>query len=242
MTQVRQSYQERLRVLLHEVSLYPVACERLAAGRDDRQWLDAVLAGGARIVQLRDKDSPDRVLYEKALYFRAKTREAGALFLVNDRVDIALMSDADGVHLGQQDLPAAAVRRLAPEMLIGVSCNSLVEAEELGRLAAAPACPVSYFNIGPLFPTATKDGLSSFLGLTAIELFSSRCPLPFTVMGGIKLEHVPALVTAGAQRIAVVTAISQAADMRDATARWIAAIGQQTKKGREDSPRNREGS
>jgi len=226
-TNASRLYQERLRLLQDEVTLYPVACERLAAGRDDRQWLDAVLAGGARIVQLRDKDAPDRVLYEKACYFREKTRTAGALFMINDRVDIALMTGADGVHLGQQDLPAAEVRRLAPECLIGVSCNSLAQAEALGRLAATPDCPVSYFNIGPLFPTTTKSGLDSFLGIEAIGSFSARCPLPFTVMGGITLAHVPALVAAGARRIAVVTAISQAPDMQAAARRWITEINTQ---------------
>lgn len=219
--------QQRLATLRDQVTLYPVSCERLSSGRGDLQWLDAVLAGGARIVQLRDKDSSDRALFEKACSFREKTRAAGALFLVNDRVDIALLADADGVHLGQKDLPAAVVRRLAPDMLIGISCNSPAQAEELGRLAARPDCPVSYFNIGPLFPTETKDGLAHFLGIEAIQSFSSLCPLPFTVMGGIKLEHVPALTAAGARRIAVVTAISQAPDMATATARWIAAIRSQ---------------
>src|SRR5512135_1258938 len=82
-------YARRLRQFVDEVTVYPVSCERLAAGRTDEQWLAAVLRGGARIVQLRDKESDDRRLLAKARYFRQRTREAGALFLVNDRVDIA---------------------------------------------------------------------------------------------------------------------------------------------------------
>src|SRR3989338_7824127 len=114
-------YQQRLKKFIEEVTLYPVSCERLAKGRDDITWLEAVLAGGAKIVQLRDKESDTLRLLEKARIFRRKTLEAGALFIVNDRVDIALISGADGVHLGNSDLPAAEVRALAPELIIGVS-------------------------------------------------------------------------------------------------------------------------
>ena len=206
-------YVKRLRRFIECVDIYPVSCERLADGRSDRQWLDAVLAGGAAVVQLRDKDSEDGKLLEKARYFRRKTREAGALFLVNDRLDIALLSDADGIHLGQDDLPPEAVRKLAPDMIIGLSCNSEEQAMELGRLERQGGCPASYYNIGPLFPTGTKEGLAHFLGPQAIERFSRHCRLPFTVMGGIKAEHIPELVGYGARRIAVVTAISQATDI-----------------------------
>ncbi len=219
-----EDYARRLRQFTEEITVYPVTCERKAAGRTDREWLDGVLAGGARIVQLRDKESKDAVLLEKARYFREKTREAGALFLVNDRLDIALLSDADGIHVGQKDLPAEEIRRLAPGLLIGLSCNNERDAEALARLAAKNPHVVSYFNIGPLYPTGTKEGLSSFLGPEAIAAFSRRCPLPFTVMGGIKYRHIDELAARGARRIAVVTAISQADDIQGETARWIQAI------------------
>ena len=214
-----QVYSTRLQQFIERVDIYPVSCERLADGRSDRQWLDAVLAGGAAVVQLRDKESDDGELLQKARYFRRRTREAGALFLVNDRFDIALLSDADGVHLGQDDLPPADVRRLAPDMIIGLSCNSEEQAMELGRLEQQGDCPVSYYNIGPLFATGTKEGLARFLGPQAIERFSRHCGLPFTVMGGIKAKHIPELVGYGARRIAVVTAISQAADIAAETRR-----------------------
>lgn len=219
-----ERYVQRLRRFVDEVTVYPVSCERLAAGRSDEQWLDAVLLGGARIVQLRDKESSDRQLLAKARYFRQRTLDAGALFLVNDRVDIALLADADGVHLGQQDLPPGEIARLAPEMLIGISCNSEEQARELGRQEQAGTSVVSYFNIGPLFPTRTKEGLAEFIGPEAIARFSAYVTAPFTVMGGIKLEHVPQLVDRGARRIALVTALSQAPDIAAETARWVQAI------------------
>lgn len=221
-------YQYRLKKFTVEVSVYPVSCERLAAGRSDIQWLEAVLQGGAKIVQLRDKDSEDRDLLAKALYFRKKTKEAGALFIINDRLDIAMLADADGVHVGQKDLPPEEVRRLVPDMLIGVSCNTREQAIALGELEKQEKMAASYFNIGPLYQTCTKDGLSVFIGTKSIKLFSSFCSLPFTVMGGIKLHHIPEVVRAGARRIAVVTAVSQAEDIAAETAEWVTAVERAT--------------
>ena len=211
-------YQKRLSKFIDQVTVYPVCCEKLACGRSDIEWLEAVLAGGARIVQLRDKISDDRTFFEKAQIFRRKTAEAGALFIVNNRFDIALLSDADGLHLGNNDLPAEEVRRFAPDMIIGVSANSEEQA------ASAKKRGASYFNIGPLFQTSTKSGLAEFIGPEAITSFSSRSELPFTVMGGIKLDHVPLLTGLGAKRIAVVTALTQASNITEETRRWVDAI------------------
>ncbi len=217
-------YERRLRQFQEEVAVYPVSCEKLAAGRSDREWLDQVIAGGARIVQLRDKDSPDRELLEKARYFREKTREAGVLFFLNDRLDIALLADADGMHVGQNDIAPAEIRKLAPDILIGFSCNTEEQVILLGEEVAGGTSAVSYYNIGPLFETGTKEGLHHFLGAAGIADFSRHCSLPFTVMGGIKLHHLDELLQAGARRIAVVTAISQAADMAAETKRWQQSI------------------
>ena len=164
----------RIRKFKEEVTVYPVSCERLSAGRSDDQWLDQVLLGGARIVQLRDKDSSDGQLLEKARMFRRKTSEAGALFIVNDRLDIALLSDADGIHLGQNDIPPGEVVQLAPEMIIGLSCNTEEQAKELGMMEQKGTLPVAYYNIGPIYPTKTKEGLADFLGPAAITRFSAH--------------------------------------------------------------------
>jgi len=213
-------YAERMQQFINEVDVYPVSCERLCSGGSDKEWLDAVLAGGARIVQLRDKDSEDRQLLAKARYFREQTRRAGALFLVNDRVDIAMLADADGLHVGQKDLPVEELRRLVPDMIIGLSCNTEEQAIVLGRLEQQGKPAASYYNIGPIYRTGTKEGLSTFIGPEAIARFSRHCSLPFTVMGGIKQAHIQELVTAGARRIAVVTAINQQQDMARATRQW----------------------
>lgn len=216
----KELYVKRLTQFEEKVGVYPVSCEKLAAGRSDREWLDEVIAGGARIVQLRDKESNDRELLAKARYFREKTSEAGVLFFLNDRLDIALLSNADGMHVGQNDLPAEEIRKLAPDILIGHSCNTEKQTQILGREVEQNTSAVSYYNIGPLFETGTKEGLHHFLGAEGIDTFSRHCSLPFTVMGGIKLQHLDAILAAGAKRVAVVTAISQAEDMAAETAVW----------------------
>ena len=211
-------YRRRLDKFIHEVSLYPVSCERLAEGRTDIEWLDAVLAGGARIVQLRDKESDDRVLYEKAVVFRQRTKDAGALFVVNNRLDIALLTGADGLHLGNTDIPAGEARKLAPDLIIGVSANTEEQA------ATAKERGASYYNIGPIFPTRTKAEARQFIGKEAIGRYAVRSDLPFTVMGGIKFEHISELRALQVQRIAVVTALTRAADIASETKRWIEAL------------------
>lgn len=219
------TYKTRLAHFAQKVTLYPVSCEKLTNGRSDIEWLEAVLAGGAKIVQLRDKVSNDRTVFEKAQIFRKKTLQANALLIINNRIDLALAVGADGVHLGNSDLPANEARKLAPEMIIGVSANTEEQA------AAASALGASYYNIGPIFPTSTKEGLSSFLGPEAINRFSAHSDLPFTVMGGIKHNHIAELTARGAHRIAVVTAITQAENMAQETSLWLRQI-EQSQQGR----------
>ncbi len=217
------NHTERIQQFINNVTVYPVSCEKLGDGRSDLEWLDGVIAGGAQIVQLRDKISDDRTLLAKAKAFRQKTHEAGILFLVNNRIDIALLADADGIHLGNSDIPALEARKLAPEFIIGVSANTREQAAQAEEIGA------SYYNIGPLFQTKTKSGLVSFIGPDAIAAYSNESSLPFTVMGGIKKEHIEKLVQRGAQRLAVVTALTKAKDIPKETAFWIKEITTLTK-------------
>lgn len=193
--------------LFAEVDLYVVTCERLSAGRSNREVLEAVIRGGARVIQLREKEYSQRRFYETALLFREITARAGILFIVNDRLDVALAVGADGVHLGQEDLPLAAARSLAPELLIGVSTHCRAEA------LAAAAGGADYINIGPIFPTRTKEGVENFLGPEAIPEISAGLSVPFTVMGGINGTNIDQVLAKGAGRVAVVTAVTQAPDM-----------------------------
>ncbi len=189
--------------------LYVVTCAPLSRGRSNEEVLEAVIAGGGRIIQLRDKDCTPREFYAMARRFRTVTRAAGVLLIINDFLDVALALDADGVHLGQDDLPLDAARRIAPEMIIGRSTHSLQQALEAQDGGA------DYVNIGPIFPTGTKEHAAT-LGPDAIRTIAPHVRIPFTVMGGITLANIDLVVTAGARRIAVVTAVTQADDMAGA--------------------------
>lgn len=186
--------------------LYFVTSENMSLGRSTLEIVQAALSGGARLIQLREKHLPAADLLSLARAVRKLTAEAGALLIINDRIDIAMASGADGVHLGQADLPVADARRLADDLIIGASTHSVSEA------VAAESAGASYINIGPIFPTGTKEWQGEFLGLERLKEISASVRLPFTVMGGIKRRHIPELLAAGARTIALVTEVTQADD------------------------------
>jgi len=194
-----------------QTGLYLVTSQALSRGRTTLEIVDAALAGGVRLIQLREKEMPMPNFLRLAEQIRARTTQEGALLIINDRVDVALAVGADGVHLGQADFPIAPARRLAPDLIIGASTHSPAEAQ------AAEHAGASYINIGPLFPTQTKQTSGKFIGLEGLGEIARLVTIPWTVMGGIKPEHVPALTQAGACTIAVVTAITAADDPAQAT-------------------------
>jgi thiamine-phosphate pyrophosphorylase len=186
--------------------LYVVITEAFCAGRTALEVLDRVLEAGVGIVQLREKDLEDRRLYELAVEFHRRTQAAGAVLVIDDRVDIALAAGADGVHLGQTDLPVAAAHRIAPELIIGASTHSLTEA------LAAQKDGAGYVNIGPIYPTPTKPTAIS-LGVEAIGRIASHLQIPWSTMGGINQENISQVVAQGARHPAVMSAISGAPDV-----------------------------
>ena len=195
-----------------EIDLYPVTCAALSNGRGNLAVLEAVIAGGAKIIQLREKELAARAFYEQAVRFREVTRAAGVLLFINDYLDVALAVDADGVHLGQDDLPLDAARRIAPDLLIGISTETVEEA------MSACAGGADYINIGPIFATSTKQ-ITRALGPQAIREIAPRISIPFTVIGGINEATLDEVLAAGARKIAVVTAVTQAPDMAAAVRR-----------------------
>jgi thiamine-phosphate pyrophosphorylase len=198
--------------------LYLVTSQALSAGRSTPAVVEAALRGGAKLVQVREKDLPLRALLDVARELRALTLRHGALLIVNDRIDVALATGADGVHLGQGDLPIADARRIAPDLIIGASSHNEAEAAAAGRQGA------SYVNIGPLFATQTKDWSGDFLGLDGLRRIAPCVNIPFTVMGGIKDRHIPELVATGARTIAVVTAVTADPDPEAAARRLLGLI------------------
>ena len=193
-----------------EAGLYLVTSQSLSAGRSTEAIVAAALRGGVRLIQLREKELPLRDYVRLAENVRRMTREAGALLIINDRVDVALGVDADGVHLGQDDFPVGEARNLGPDLIIGASTHSPAEAH------AAQAAGASYINIGPLFPTRTKAWSGAFLGWEGLRAVQAAAAIPFTVMGGIKREHIPGLVQSGVRTIALVTAVTAAPDPEQA--------------------------
>jgi thiamine-phosphate pyrophosphorylase len=185
--------------------IYPVITSEFCAGRSSLAVLNAVIEGGAKIVQLREKSCSRRELYSLALQFRKITSAQGVALIINDCVDIALAVGAEGVHLGQDDLPLAAARKIAQHLWIGVSTHSDDE------IKAAEKSGATYINIGPIFATATKSLSMAPLGLEYLKSVNPK--LPFTVMGGIHGNNIKSVLECGAQTIAMVTEISMASDI-----------------------------
>lgn len=167
----------------------------------------ASLRGGARIVQLRDKDSPRARAEAAGHSLRALTRSFGALLLVNDDPQLALAIGADGVHLGPDDAsPQEARALLGPEAVIGVSCGTVQEAR------AAFAAGASYIGAGAIFGTATKTDAGDAIGLHALSAIARATPLPVAAIGGVDLSNIALLPAQGARMACVVSAIAKAGD------------------------------
>ena len=194
--------------LFKNSDLYPVVSSEFCNGRDVCDIVAAVAAGGAKIVQIREKHQSDSAVFELVKKCKTITDRFQMLLIVDDRLDIAMAAGADGVHLGQEDMPLEQAKKLAPEMLIGVSTHNASEI----RQALDGGC--GYLNMGPLFPTRTKNVSSGPLGLEMIEKLKSQVTCPFSVMGGIKEHHLPLLVSKGFNHIAMVTEITQASDVQ----------------------------
>ncbi len=175
-------------------------------------------AGGAGMIQLREKDLSDRELLERAREVRRWTCEAGVLFIVNDRPDIARLVEADGVHLGQDDLPVLEARRiLGPNALIGVSTHDIEQVRQ------AVLDGASYLGVGPTFPSRTKQ-FGELAGLDFVRAAAAETTLPAFAIGGVNLDTVGAAAAAGARRAAVSEAICRAADPRAAAAALVQAL------------------
>jgi len=181
----------------------------------------AAVEAGAPAIQLRFKSATGRAAFGLTRDLLALTRPAGALLFVNDRLDVALAAGADGVHLGDDDLPLVAARRLAPpEFLIGRSVDDAVDAERAAQEGA------DYVGFGPIFPTSTKLGLPSAQGLEAIAAVrEASAGIPLVAIGGITEENAPALTQAGADGIAAISAISKASDPAATVRRLLASLG-----------------
>jgi thiamine-phosphate pyrophosphorylase len=199
--------------------LYAIV-DPLDTGRTPENLAADLVAGGARLLQLRLKDASTRELLAAARAVRALTTRAGALLLVNDRPDVALAAHADGVHLGQDDLPVAAARTvLGPGALIGVSTHDVEQA----RTAAADGA--DYVGVGPVFATSTKRGALPPRGLALVRAVRTAVPLPLVAIGGITPETAAGVRAAGADAVAMIGALVRAADVAATVRHALARLG-----------------
>ena len=193
-----------------DLSLYLVTDRQLAGQRDLADLIRKAIAGGVTVVQLREKDLPARELYELALKIKPII-PPGIPLIIDDRLDIALAAGADGLHLGQADLPVAIARQyLGPEAIIGLSAENLDQLKEASRL------PVDYLAISPVFSTPTKTDTGPAWGLNGLETARQLTPLPLVGIGGINEANAAAVIKAGADGVAVVSAICSAPEPEEA--------------------------
>jgi thiamine-phosphate pyrophosphorylase len=205
------------------IQTYLVTQGDLTGGRGTRATVEAALAGGVDVVQLREKHASARERYELGRELRVLTREAGVPLVVNDRIDLAAAVGADGVHLGDDDLPVSVAReRLGEGAIVGRSVSTPGGAREAERAGA------DYLGVGAVFRTSTKDTRESEseIGLDAVREIREATDLSFVGIGGVTPENAADVVRAGADGVAVVSAITAAADPERATRDLRAAVEQ----------------
>jgi thiamine-phosphate pyrophosphorylase len=202
-----------LRQALHRARLY------LVCDAQPDAFLSAALRGGVDIVQLRVKDAPDDEIVATARRYAARCAAHGALLIINDRPDLVVAAGADGVHVGQDDTPVPEARRLiGPDRLVGLSTHSPAQIDAAGALPE-----IDYIGVGPVHATPTKPGRPA-VGLELVHYGASHARVPFFAIGGIDAGNAAAVRAAGARRIAVVRALTEAADPEAAARSLRAAI------------------
>jgi thiamine-phosphate pyrophosphorylase len=217
------------RARLAAARLYMV-CDSEPGGRELPGVLRAAIAGGVDIVQLRDKRLSDEELTEVVRTAHMICEQEGALLIVNDRPRVALEAGADGVHVGQEDMPVAQVRELVgPDMMIGLSTHAPAEIDAAmtqsdATVETARDGVPDYIGVGPVYATPTKPGRPA-VGLELVRYAAGHSRLPFFAIGGIDAGNVEAAVEVGARRVAVVRAIADAADPERAARTLRRALG-----------------
>lgn len=192
-----------------DFQLYAITGEEFHPNRPLLEVMEEAILGGADIIQLRDKTSSKRVVLEKARALRELTKKYNIPFIINDHIDVALAVDADGIHLGQDDLPLEEARKIVgPNKIIGISTHHIDEAR------AAEAGGADYIGVGPIFPTKSKKDVVDPVTTAYIEQVVKEINIPFVAIGGIKKHNVDQVLEAGATRICMISEIVGADDVK----------------------------
>ncbi len=198
--------------------LYPIT-DTLISGLSHAEQVELLAAGGATLIQLRDKRASPRDFYEAALEAMSVARRLGVRIVINDRVDIAIAVKADGVHLGQTDLPPDRARLLLGESrIVGYSTHTLEQA------LVATFAPVDYIAIGPVFQTQTKERPDEVVGLETVSEVKRQVTKPLVAIGGITLDSARLVIEAGADTVAVISDLLSPGDIAERTSRFLALL------------------
>ena len=210
------------RILPGQTDLYALTDARLSRGRSLRDVVQALLGAGIKILQYREKHLPMGKMLEECRMLRAMTLEANACLIIDDYVDLALLCKADGVHIGQDDLPLADVRSLCgKDMIIGVSTHSPEQAVQAMNRGA------DYIGVGPIYATKTKEDVVAPVGLSYLRWVAENIHIPFVAIGGIKEHNVAEVCANGARCAALVSEFVGAADI-GAKVRAVRSVMQKT--------------
>lgn len=204
--------------LRKDLKLYLVTDSDILKNRDFYKCIEEAMKAGVTMVQLREKNTDGKEFLEKALKLRELTRKYNVSFIINDRVDIALLSDADGVHVGQSDIDADSVRKLiGKDKIIGVSARSVAEAQK------AKADGADYIGIGAMFSTSTKLDAKD-VSFDTLREMTSQVDIPFVLIGGITLDNVCQLKKFNPDGYAIVSGILKTDNIYDRVSKWIQKI------------------
>jgi thiamine-phosphate pyrophosphorylase len=198
--------------------LYAILDRQFLAGRDELDVAGQIIEGGARVIQLRDKQSKKGEMLLVAQKLRELCSEAGVLFIINDYLDLALAVDADGLHIGQEDLPLTVVRRQLPiDKIVGCSVTTVSQATEAQKKGA------DYIAVGSVFPTTTKKE-ATVVGVDTLKEFRRAVSTPLVAIGGINQNNLDEVIAAGADAVAVISAVLGEEDVKGAVQTLIAKI------------------
>lgn len=194
--------------MMKEFRLYAITGEQFHPGRELVEVMEEAILGGVDIIQLRDKSGDKAAILEKAKALRELTSRYGVTFIVNDYIDIAMEVDADGIHLGQGDVPLLEARKIVGDKIIGISTHVIEEALLAEQQGA------DYIGVGPIYPTATKADVVDPVTTAYIQQVVQQVKIPFVAIGGIKLHNVDEVIEAGASRICAVSEIVGSTDVK----------------------------
>lgn len=197
-----------------DYSLYVITDQRTAGGRSLVEVVQVAIRGGATVIQLREKEASTRKMLSLGRQLQELTRRVGLPLIVDDRVDLALALQAEGVHLGQDDMPAEVARKLiGPDRILGVSARSVAEAKE------AEAAGADYLGVGDIFGTPSKLDAGAPIGLERFAEIVRSVSIPVVGIGGVTLENAPLVMQSGAAGVAVISAVIGAPDPEAAARR-----------------------